>query len=101
MHRGYPAAHFCPNRGVVERRVGDQRDLLTRLRVAQVAAQRFALAGGGEWVEPVAVTVAAAAVNYFETGGIDGLHEQVRSYPYHANAQPCRNVRRRGPVGPR
>jgi hypothetical protein len=69
-------AHFCPNRGVVERRVGDQRNLLTRFRVAQTAAQRFALAGGGEWAKPVAVTVAAGAVNHIETGGIDGLHDQ-------------------------
>ncbi len=46
-------AHFCPNRGMVERRVGDQRDRLTRLGVAQAAAQRFALACGGEWAKPV------------------------------------------------
>jgi len=57
--------------------VGDERDLLTRLRVAQATAQRFALAGGGEWMEPVAVTVRAAAANLVEASGIDGLHEQV------------------------
>ena len=62
---------------MVERRVGDQRDLLTRLGVAQAAAQRFALAGGGEWAKPVAVTVAAGALNHIKTGGIDGLHDQV------------------------
>jgi hypothetical protein len=62
---------------MVERGVGGQRDLLTRLRVAQATAQRFALAGGGEWVEPVAVTVRAAAANLVEASGIDGLHEQV------------------------
>jgi len=45
--------------------------------VAQATAQRFALAGGGEWVEPVAVTVRAAAANLVETSGLDGLHEQV------------------------
>jgi hypothetical protein len=56
--------------------VGDQRDLLARLGVAQAAAERFALAGGGEWAKPVAVTIAAGAVNHIETGGIDGLHGQ-------------------------
>jgi hypothetical protein len=69
--------HFCPNRGVVERRLGDQRNLLTRLGVAQAAAQGFALAGGGEWAKPVAVAVDAGAVNHIETGRIDGLHDQI------------------------
>src|SRR6202034_4758756 len=88
-------AHFCPNRGVVERRVGDQRDLLTRLAVAQTAAQRFALARGGEWAKPVAVTVAAGAVNHIETGGIDGLYDKGVAF---AHLHTVRRHNRAAPV---
>ena len=48
-----------PHRRMFERRVGDQCDLLAWLGVAKAATQRFALAGGGERTELVAVTICA------------------------------------------
>jgi hypothetical protein len=61
---------------MVERRVGNQRDLLAWLGVAKATPQRLALAGGGERMELVAVTVFAGAADDVEAGGLDRVHEQ-------------------------
>jgi len=56
--------------------VGNQGDLLAWRGVAKATTQRFALAGGGERTELVAVGVFAGGADDVEPGGIDRVHEQ-------------------------
>jgi hypothetical protein len=69
--------YLSPHRREIERGVGDQRDLLTRTGEAQATTQWFALAGGGEWAQAIAMTIRAAHANVFEMSGVDGTHKEV------------------------
>ena len=65
-----------PHRRMFEWCVGNQGDLLAWRGVAKATTQRFALAGGGERTELVAVGVFAGGADDVEPGGIDRVHEQ-------------------------